>query len=77
MCYCQNKAAKGSRITAMEFVNVHDVTLLLNGSDDGTVRLWSNYIPRDNKDPELVTAWHALPDVTPSNRSINGKFFLK
>lgn len=58
----------------MQFVNEHDVSLLMTGSDDGTVRLWSNYVPRENREPELVTAWQALPDITPSNRSINGNF---
>lgn len=53
----------GIRITSLDFVNPHDVALLLVGSEDGGVRLWSNYTSRE---PTLVTAWQALPDMTPS-----------
>lgn len=32
------------RITALDFVNAHDACcFLVTGSEDGTVRLWSNY----------------------------------
>ncbi|XP_075231155.1 regulatory associated protein of MTOR complex 1 [Lycorma delicatula] len=52
----------GIRITSLDFVNPHDIALLLVGSEDGAVRLWSNYTSRE---PTLVTAWQALPDMTP------------
>ncbi|XP_046991838.1 regulatory-associated protein of mTOR isoform X1 [Schistocerca americana] len=61
--YCYNRASKQSRITSLDFVNGHDVSLLLVGSDDGTVRLWGNYTLTKGKEPVLVTAWHALSDI--------------
>jgi regulator-associated protein of mTOR len=54
-------------------VNSHDVTLLLVGSDDGTVRLWNNFtLTQQGCEPGLVTAWQALADVQPVSRSLNG-----
>jgi len=71
--YCSNRGSKASRITSLQFVNSHDVSLLLVGSDDGTVRLWNNYtLIQQGHEPGLVTAWHALADVSPVSRSLNG-----
>lgn len=59
-----------SRITSLNFVNAHDDTLLMVGSEDGSVRLWSNYscnIP--NREPTLVTAWLALSEITNANKN--------
>lgn len=49
-----------ARITAFEFLNAQDITMLLVGSKDGFVRVWSNY----NHDPSVVTAWQALPEIS-------------
>lgn len=59
-----------SRITALDLVNAHDSTMLLTGSEDGSVRLWSNYTNSlYNKEPVLVTAWQALPEISALNKS--------
>lgn len=71
LSYCNNRASKESRITSMEFVNSHDASLLLVASDDGSVRLWSNYNLVQSKEPLLVTAWQALSDVQLIGRSAN------
>ncbi|GFG29093.1 hypothetical protein Cfor_00263 [Coptotermes formosanus] len=72
LSYCSNRGSKASRITSLQFVNSHDVSLLLVGSDDGTVRLWNNYtLTQQGREPGLVTAWHALADVSPVSRSLN------
>lgn len=56
-------------------MNSHDITLLLVGSDDGTVRLWNNFaLTQQGCEPGLVTAWQALADVQPVSRSLNGNF---
>jgi hypothetical protein len=73
LSYCSNHGSKASRITSLQFVNSHDVSLLLVGSDDGTVRLWNNYtLAQQGLEPGLVTAWQALADVQPVSRSLNG-----
>jgi regulator-associated protein of mTOR len=73
LSYCSNRGSKASRITSLQFVNSHDVSLLLVGSDDGTMRLWNNYaLTQQGHEPELVTAWQALADVQPVSRSLNG-----
>ncbi|PSN48417.1 Regulatory-associated protein of mTOR [Blattella germanica] len=64
--------SKASRITSLEFVNSHDVSLLLVGSDDGSIRLWNNYaLTQQGREPGLITAWQALADVQPVSRSLN------
>ncbi|XP_067006454.1 regulatory-associated protein of mTOR isoform X2 [Anabrus simplex] len=63
LSFCLNRASKGSRITSLQFVNSHDSSLLMAASDDGSIRLWSNYALLQGKEPSLITAWMALPDV--------------
>nr|CAD7603780.1 unnamed protein product [Timema genevievae] len=67
--YCNNRASRNSRITSLDFINNHDVSLLLVGSDDGTIRVWSNYVSKQSQEPVLVTAWQALSDVQPVTKS--------
>lgn len=62
----------GTRITAMQMANAHDVSLLFTGSDDGSVRLWSNYTLTLAREPNLVTAWQALSEMRSGN--IGGHF---
>ncbi|XP_025084218.1 regulatory-associated protein of mTOR-like isoform X3 [Pomacea canaliculata] len=53
-----------SRVSSVEFMNPHDDTLLLCGSDDGAVRIWRNF---ESEEPgkELVTAFQAITDMLP------------
>lgn len=55
-----------ARITAAEFLNPHDISFLLTGSDDGAVHVWRDY---DSDHPSLVTAWRALTDMLPASKS--------
>lgn len=59
-------AHQNVRITALDFVNAHDGTLLLVGSDDGAVKIWKNYI--SETDLQLVTAFQIIQDLLPSTR---------
>lgn len=61
-----------SRVTALEFINSHDLSLLMAGSDDGSVRIWKNYNGTISRDPILLTAWQALADVQPATKTSNG-----
>ncbi|KAF3083901.1 hypothetical protein TWF569_010153 [Orbilia oligospora] len=62
-----NGNPSGTRITDVKFLNEDDVALLLTGSGDGVVRIYKNY--EDDRNIELVSAWRALTDLLPSNRS--------
>ncbi|XP_070581195.1 regulatory-associated protein of mTOR-like isoform X2 [Ptychodera flava] len=66
--YFYNGNVKPNKITSMDFMNSHDMSLLLTGSDDGAVRIWRNYSGENGKPVELVTAWQALTDMLPSTR---------
>ena len=57
----------GARITATKFLNEDDVALLMVGSSDGILKIYRNY--ENPQDIELLTAWRALSDLVPSNRS--------
>lgn len=63
-----------SRITALEFINSHDLTLLMAGSDDGSVQIWKNYNGTISRDPILLTAWQALADVQPATKTSSGTY---
>lgn len=54
------------KITAAEFINPHDISLLMTGSDDGSVMVWRDY---QSESPSLVTAWKALIDMLPATRN--------
>ncbi|KAG8222534.1 hypothetical protein J437_LFUL004570 [Ladona fulva] len=45
LSHCPSRGPRpgASRITSIEFVNGHDVSLLLAASDDGSLRLWRDY----------------------------------
>ncbi|KAI5801373.1 raptor N-terminal caspase like domain-containing protein [Peziza echinospora] len=62
-----NGNPKGTRITEVKFLNEDDVALLMTGSQEGVVRIYRNY--ESQQDVELVSAWRALTDLLPSNRS--------
>ncbi|XP_015778065.1 PREDICTED: regulatory-associated protein of mTOR-like [Acropora digitifera] len=68
--YISNNNPKISRITSMDFLNAHDLTLLLTGTDDGSVRVWRNIEGENYSDKslEMVTAWQALSGMLPSTR---------
>ncbi|KAG8184610.1 hypothetical protein JTE90_005221 [Oedothorax gibbosus] len=53
-----------TRLTAVDFLNPHDQTLLMLGSDDGVIRIWKNYAT----DAQLVTAFQVIQDLLPSTR---------
>lgn len=64
-----------SRISTLQFLNSHDVALLLAGSDDGSIRVWKNYYNKLGREPTLLTAWQALADLQPVIKNLNGKNF--
>jgi len=49
----------GGRITSLEYVNAHDVSLIAAASEDGSVRVWKQC-------GTLLTAWQALTPVSQS-----------
>lgn len=72
LTYCASRGNKISRITALEFINSHDVALLMVGSDDGSVRIWKNYSSTLSRNPILLTAWQALADIQPATKTSSG-----
>ncbi|XP_054282022.1 regulatory-associated protein of mTOR-like isoform X2 [Macrosteles quadrilineatus] len=71
LCYWKIGSAN-VKITSVNFVNAHDTCcLLVTGSEDGTVRVWNNYngTAAGTREPQLVTAWQALPESQSPSRS--------
>ncbi|XP_078510231.1 regulatory-associated protein of mTOR isoform X1 [Lissotriton helveticus] len=58
-----------TRITALEYLNGHDCSLLLSATDDGAIRVWKNFADLE-KNPEMVTAWQGLSDMLPTTRGL-------
>ncbi|XP_063991237.1 regulatory-associated protein of mTOR isoform X1 [Diachasmimorpha longicaudata] len=70
LTYCASKGNRtSSKLTALEFINGHDVSLLMAGSDDGSIRIWKNYCNVLGREPTLLTAWQALVDVQPPTKA--------
>ncbi|XP_012221009.1 regulatory-associated protein of mTOR isoform X6 [Linepithema humile] len=73
LSYCASRGNNAkSRITALEFINPHDLSLIMAGSDDGSVRIWKHYNGSISRDPILLTAWQALADVQPATKTSSG-----
>lgn len=73
---CQNKSAKSSntRITSLEWINAHDLSMVMTGSDDGSVKLWNPNIWK-HRETNLVSAWQAFTDISSSFKTgHNGEF---
>ncbi|XP_052896200.1 regulatory-associated protein of mTOR [Anopheles moucheti] len=52
-------------VTSLEFLNAHDVGVIMAGYSDSTIRLWR---PKDTSDEnELLSAWHGLLDFNTSS----------
>ncbi|XP_046694198.1 regulatory-associated protein of mTOR isoform X8 [Silurus meridionalis] len=66
--YFYNGNPRYTRITAMEYLNGHDCSLLLTATDDGALRIWKNFA--DQRNPEMVTAWQGLSDMLPTTRGM-------
>ncbi|KAL1130821.1 hypothetical protein AAG570_012062, partial [Ranatra chinensis] len=47
------RRGSGSRVTSLQYINGHDVALVVTGADDGAVRVWRQC-------GTLLTAWQAL-----------------
>lgn len=60
----RNQNEKPSRITSLSWINPHDDALLLAGSDDGVVRVWSSPCEQ----PHLTAAFTAVPDLVAGKR---------
>ncbi|OQR91926.1 regulatory-associated protein of mTOR [Achlya hypogyna] len=59
-----NLNPRGSRLTALGWLNPDDRALLLCGSDDGVVKLYHDV----ESAPRLALAFAAVPDLTPGTR---------
>uniref|UniRef100_W5N7F7 Regulatory-associated protein of mTOR n=1 Tax=Lepisosteus oculatus TaxID=7918 RepID=W5N7F7_LEPOC len=67
--YFYNGNPRYTRITAVEYLNGHDCSLLLTATDDGALRIWKNFADLE-RNPEMVTAWQGLSDMLPTTRGL-------
>lgn len=64
-----NNNYRHSKISSIGFINPHDRTLLLCGTDDGCVKIWRDF---EKNNAELVTAFVALTDIVPVSKGGSG-----
>lgn len=62
-----NANPAGSKINDARFINEDDQALLMVGSSDGVLKVFRNY--DDPRKVELVTAFRALSELVPSNKT--------
>jgi regulator-associated protein of mTOR len=70
LCTHSNNSPNSSKITAAEFINPHDVTFLLVGTDDGCVRIWKDYSDECMTTPSLISSWKALGDMEQGSKNV-------
>lgn len=59
----------------MEWVNGHDLAMVMTGGDDGSVKIWRMPNAGSKKEMTLISAWQAFTDmVSPSYRLGGGVF---
>ncbi|EPY88236.1 raptor [Camelus ferus] len=73
--YFHNGNPRYTRVTAMEYLNGQDCSLLLTATDDGAIRVWKNFADLE-KNPEMVTAWQGLSDMLPTTRGLARKVLI-
>ncbi|CAI8016839.1 Regulatory-associated protein of mTOR [Geodia barretti] len=68
----ENCTYSTAKITAAEFINPHDISFLLVGSEDGAVHVWRDYCQENSEaqKPTLVTAWRGLLDMLPVSKRV-------
>uniref|UniRef100_A0A182QVZ5 Raptor N-terminal CASPase-like domain-containing protein n=1 Tax=Anopheles farauti TaxID=69004 RepID=A0A182QVZ5_9DIPT len=58
-------AGQALAVTSLEFLNAHDVSIIMAGYSDSTIRLWR---PKETSDEnQLLSAWHGLLDFNTSS----------
>nr|ALE20568.1 Raptor [Leptinotarsa decemlineata] len=57
----QNKSSRmiNTKVTALEWINSHDISMLMVASDDGGIKLWRPNVG-SSREPTLITAWQAF-----------------
>ncbi|XP_072382819.1 regulatory-associated protein of mTOR [Diabrotica undecimpunctata] len=67
----QNRSSKvvNSKITSMEWINSHDIGMLMVASDDGGIKLWKPNTGT-SREPSLITAWQAFNELKPKYSGI-------
>ena len=65
----KNRNPAGTRITAIELINDHDLALLLTATDDGLIRVWRNLEQAETTNVDNVSAWRGLTDINRHKRS--------
>ncbi|KAJ8916102.1 hypothetical protein NQ315_004468 [Exocentrus adspersus] len=70
---CHNKSSKmiTSKVTAIEWINGHDVAMLMVAADDGSIRLWRPNLGT-SRGPSLIAAWQAFSELKPSDKKSAG-----
>ncbi|KAJ8928348.1 hypothetical protein NQ314_019078 [Rhamnusium bicolor] len=63
---CQNKSTKliSSKVTALEWINGHDIAMLMVASEDGSIKLWRPNVGM-SREPSLISAWQAFNELKP------------
>ncbi|KAL1512534.1 hypothetical protein ABEB36_002115 [Hypothenemus hampei] len=64
MVHQQKSIVKGrtAKVSALEWINGHDLSLLMTAADDGSVRLWQADV--GSREPHLVTGWQVFNNFT-------------
>ncbi|CAH1187445.1 unnamed protein product [Phyllotreta striolata] len=63
------KSTSNSKITSLQWINSHDLGMLMVASDDGAVKLWRPNTGQ-SREPSLVTAWQAFSELKPKYSGI-------
>lgn len=58
-------------MTALEWINGHDIAMLMVASDDGSVKLWKPNVGM-SREPSLISAWQAFGELKPTDKRAAG-----
>ncbi|KAJ8953916.1 hypothetical protein NQ318_019156 [Aromia moschata] len=68
---CQNKSSKSGngKVTSLEWINGHDVAMLMVASDSGNIKLWKPNVGT-SREPSLISAWQAFSEFKPKHSGV-------